>query len=60
LRLGSGDVALAYEEALVGMRVGGRREVIVPSHLLFRTGTIDYVVDLLRIGPAPKANRGGG
>lgn len=60
LRLGSGYVALAYEEALVGMRVGGRREVIVPSRLLFRTGTIDYVVDLVRIEPASKANREGG
>lgn len=60
LTLGSGAVAVAYEEALVGMRVGGRREVIVPSRLLFRTGTIDYIVDLVHIDPSPQRKRAAG
>jgi FKBP-type peptidyl-prolyl isomerase-like protein len=39
-----------WEQALVGMRPGGLREVIVPSHLLFGTGTVDYIFELVRVG----------
>jgi peptidylprolyl isomerase len=39
-----------WERPLAGMRVGGRREVVVPSHLLFKTGTIDYLFELRRVG----------
>jgi len=49
LRLGFGGSGDAWEKGIEGMRVGGRRELIVPSRLLFRTGTIDYVVDLVRV-----------
>jgi peptidylprolyl isomerase len=53
---GEGD---AWENGIVGMRVGGRRELIIPSHLLYRTGTIDYVVDLVRVKPPREKVRGG-
>jgi peptidylprolyl isomerase len=39
-----------WEKALIGMRVGGRREVIVPSRLLFKAGTVDYLFELRGIG----------
>jgi FKBP-type peptidyl-prolyl cis-trans isomerase len=40
---------IPWQEALVGMRPGGLREVIVPSHLQFHVGTIDYIFELLRV-----------
>lgn len=51
LELGSSGEGDAWENGIVGMRVGGRRELIIPSRLLYRTGTIDYVVDLVRVEP---------
>lgn len=42
----------AWEESIEGMRAGGLREMIIPSHLLFGTGTIDYVLELARVEPA--------
>jgi peptidylprolyl isomerase len=50
--LGSGGVSDAWEEGIEGMRIGGRRELIVPSKLLFQNGTLDYVVELVRVKPA--------
>lgn len=41
-----------WEESIEGMRVGGLREMIIPSRLLFGTGTIDYVLELVRVEPA--------
>lgn len=32
-RLGMGEVIPAWDEAVAGMRVGGRREILVPPHL---------------------------
>jgi peptidylprolyl isomerase len=54
----------AWNDTVEGMRVGGRREYIVPSHLAFGTGALNYVVDLLAVKPASKGaaqnNSGGG
>lgn len=47
--LGSGSYLGAWEEGLVGMRVGGRRELIVPSKLAYNRGPLIYVIDLLSI-----------
>jgi peptidylprolyl isomerase len=57
--LGSGGYGEGWEEGIEGMKLGGRREVIVPSKLLFNTGTVDYVVDLVKLKPAGKASAGG-
>lgn len=46
-----------WEEGLVGMRVGGRRKMLVPSHLAYKEGSIVYVVDLLAVEKRPDFNR---
>ncbi len=50
----AGDAA-AWEEGVMGMRVGGRREILVPSRLAFGDGALDYVLDLVRIEPDSQA-----
>jgi peptidylprolyl isomerase len=50
--LGTGAFGEAWEKGIEGMKVGGRREIIVPSRLLYGTGTVDYVVKLARLTPA--------
>lgn len=49
LTLGAGNVLQGWEKGLVGMRVGGRRELIIPSNLAFGNGPVIYVVDLVAI-----------
>lgn len=53
-----GLYAAAWEKGVVGMRVGGRREVIVPSSLTVNTGALDYVFDLVRVEPDASAEAG--
>jgi peptidylprolyl isomerase len=57
--LGAGDVIRGWEEGLVGMRVGGRRQLIIPSRLGYGatgSGTIPpnsilvFTIDLVSIG----------
>jgi peptidylprolyl isomerase len=60
-----------WEKGIPGMRVGGRREIIVPPDLIFQGGppagrgkpseTLVYVIDLYGIteGPHPHAPEGG-
>ena len=40
LELGKGSVLPALEEAMNGMRAGGRRRIMVPSHLAFGHGGV--------------------
>lgn len=55
-RLGGGDGVLGWEKALQGMRVGGRRELIIPRQLTSRYAPPEeersqiYVIDLRGIG----------
>ena len=44
-----------WHRAVVGMRAGGWREMIIPSQLLFGTGTMDYFIELVSVN-----GRGGG
>jgi peptidylprolyl isomerase len=50
--LGGGGLGRAFEEGLVGMEAGGRREVIIPSRLLGGTAAIDYAIVLKSVTPA--------
>jgi peptidylprolyl isomerase len=43
------EIREGWERGLKGMRVGGRRELIVPSELAYGNGPLVYVLDLLRI-----------
>jgi peptidylprolyl isomerase len=46
---GVGQTVEGWEVGLKGMKVGGRREVIVPSKLAYGDGAIVYIVDLLGV-----------
>lgn len=46
---GEGEVRKGWEIGLKGMRIGGRRELILPSRLAYGTGPLLYVVELLSI-----------
>jgi peptidylprolyl isomerase len=58
-KLGAGQVIEGWDEGLVGMRVGGRRELIIPPSLgygaqspgtgIAANDTLVFVVDLLKI-----------
>lgn len=46
---GPGIEIKGWEKGLPGMRVGGRRELLVPSKLAYGEGALLYVIDLLGI-----------
>jgi peptidylprolyl isomerase len=62
--LGAGQVIKGWDQGLVGMRVGGRRELIIPPSLAYgatpQTGipansTLIFIIDLLGLTPAAGA-----
>lgn len=60
-KLGAGQVIPGWDQGMVGMRVGGRRELIIPPVLgyganspgagISKNDTLVFVVDLLKITP---------
>lgn len=62
-QLGAGSVIPGWDEGVVGMKVGGRRELIIPPGLAYGAqgqppsikpdATLVFVVDLLDVQPAP-------
>ena len=60
-RLGQGDVIPGWDKGVPGMKVGGRRQLIIPPDLAYgRAGfgtvikpneTLIFVVDLISVGP---------
>lgn len=62
-QLGAGSVIPGWDEGVVGMKVGGRRELIIPPDLAYGAqgqpptikpdSTLVFVVDLLDVQPAP-------
>jgi FKBP-type peptidyl-prolyl cis-trans isomerase len=38
-----------WEKGLIGMKVGGRRELIVPSRMAYGKGALVYVIDLVAV-----------
>ena len=58
--LGQGQVIQGWEQGLLGMKAGGRREIIIPSELAYgsrgsaripRDATLVFMMELLAAGP---------
>jgi len=49
IEFGPGLVIKGWERGLVGMRVGGRRKLIVPSRLAYGQGATVFVIELLGV-----------
>jgi peptidylprolyl isomerase len=57
--LGAGQVIKGWDQGVAGMRVGGRRRLVIPSHLAYGSRdlgvikpneTLVFVVDLVSVG----------
>ena len=46
-----------WDIGLAGMQAGGRRELIVPSELAYDSGTLVYLIELVRLGGRQPAQR---
>jgi len=57
-RLGQNHLGRAWEIGLKGMRLGGRRELIVPSRLAYDNGMMVYVIELLEMEERKPRRRG--
>ena len=64
--LGTAPVILGWNKGIVGMRVGGRRELIIPPSLAYgakgepptipKSATLIFIIDLLGVTPASGAS----
>jgi peptidylprolyl isomerase len=52
-QLGKNRLGKAWEIGLKGMRLGGRRELVVPSRLAYGEGMMVYVIELLELEGRP-------
>jgi peptidylprolyl isomerase len=43
------EVVKGWKEGVPGMKVGGRRQLIVPNAIDYENGTVVYVIDLLAV-----------
>lgn len=48
-------VGVGWQKGIKGMRVGGRREVLIPKHLLFEDEDVAYVIELLWVNAEGQA-----
>jgi FKBP-type peptidyl-prolyl cis-trans isomerase len=47
--LGAGRVIRGWEEGVKGMKVGGRRKLVVPPGLAYKKGTLVFDIELLEV-----------
>jgi peptidylprolyl isomerase len=52
--LGTGDYWYGWEKGIEGMKVGGRREILMPPRMTKNLGYLFYIIDLVEIRE-PKA-----
>jgi peptidylprolyl isomerase len=52
---GTNELSQGWEIGLRGLRVGGVRELIVPSRLAYETGARVYILRLRKLADAPEA-----
>ncbi|MGC9220449.1 MAG: FKBP-type peptidyl-prolyl cis-trans isomerase [Solirubrobacteraceae bacterium] len=66
--LGAGTVIPGWTEGVAGMRVGGRRELIIPPSLAYgntasgtipKDSTLIFVIDLLKVAPGGSSSSTG-
>jgi peptidylprolyl isomerase len=67
-QLGSGSVIPGWDQGVAGMKVGGRRELVIPSDLAYGPqgqppdippdSALVFVIDLLDVQPAPAGGAG--
>lgn len=55
LQLGAGHFSPGFEKGIEGMRVGGRRKLVIPARLTDDEGPLIYRVELVRLKPRPGA-----
>jgi len=53
-RLGSESISRGLERGIDGMKLGGRREIILPVKFAYGSGPLDYVVQLMKLEPEPE------
>jgi peptidylprolyl isomerase len=53
-------VAPGWDKGIEGMRLGGRRELLIPSDQLFGDGDVAYVLRLVKVEPGPRTYGGRG
>jgi peptidylprolyl isomerase len=54
-----GDLySIGWQKSIEGMRVGGRREVLIPKRLLFEDEDVAYVIELLYVKAKNQSGRG--
>jgi hypothetical protein len=49
LRLGLGDISAPWERGIEGMRVGGRRRLVIPRAVELHAGAMEYLIDLVAV-----------